>query len=125
MLLRRSMNRPQTINTAVTTKPIQFIVPQRAVDAIDIGALVREATEDGVARPLIDVIPFGTHAGWVRVTCAAEMTIRLLNAWRDVVGRTALDAFGEERLAALRRAAVSAYRAYDLARAKPQERRPR
>jgi hypothetical protein len=116
------MNRPQAIDAAVTTKPIQFIVPQRAIDAIDIGALIREATEHGVARPLIDVIPFGTHVGWVRVTCTAEMTIRLLNAWRDTAGRTTLDAFGEEQLAALRRAAVSAYRAYDLARGKPEAR---
>jgi hypothetical protein len=119
------MTRPQTSDTAVTTTPIQFIVPLRAVDVIDIGALIREATEDGVVRPLIAVSPFGMHARWAQVTCPVEMALRLVNAWREAAGRTTVDAEAEERLAILRRAAVAAYRAYDKARGvNPEARHP-
>jgi len=109
----------RTTDTAVPAEPVRFIAPQRAIDAIDVGSIIREATEDGVARPQIDVSPFGSHVGWARVTCPVEMTLRLVNAWREAAGRTTIDENGEERLAALRRAAVAAYRAYDDVRGKP------
>ena len=103
------------------TEPIQFIAPQLAIDAVDVPGIVHEATQDGVARPRIDVGPFGTHVGWARVICTAEMALRLVTAWREAAGRTTVDAESEERLAALRHAAVAAYRAYDAARGKPGE----
>jgi hypothetical protein len=110
---------------APRTERIQFIVPQMAIDAVDVSEIVHEATEDGVARPLIDAGPFGTHAGWARVICTAEMALRLVCAWREAAGTTTINAESEERLAALRHAAVAAYRAYrayDAVRGKPGER---
>ncbi len=115
----------RTSDTAIPAEPVQFIAPQSAVDAIDVGAIIREATNDGVARSQIDVRPFGTHVGWAQITCPAEMTLRLVNAWREAAGATTVDENGEERLAALRRAAVAAYRAYDGVRHKPVARRRR
>ena len=99
---------------------IDFLAPRRAINAIDVEAIVREATMDGVARPQVHLNPCATSAGWTRVTCSAEMTLRLVNAWRETVGRTMLDGEeGEERLAAIRRAAIAAYRAFEDARGKP------
>jgi hypothetical protein len=109
----------RTTDTAVRTEPVQFIAPRSAIDAIDVGAIIREATNDGVVRSQIDVRPFEAHVGWARVTCPVEMTLRLVNAWREAAGRTPIDEDGEERLAALRRAAVAAYRAYDDVRGQP------
>ena len=119
MPLSRAVDKP------LPPQPIQFIAPRSAIDAIDVVAIIREATEDGVPRPDIDVRPFGTHAGWTRVTCPVEMTLRLLNAWREAVGRTRVDAEAEERLGAMRQAAVAAYRAYENVRGKPGARRRR
>lgn len=121
----RSMPFARTTDTGVPTEPVQFIAPRSAIDAIDVGAIIREATNDGVARSQIDVRPFGAHVGWAQVTCPVEMTLRLVNAWREAAGRTAIDEDGEERLAALRRAAVAAYRAYDDVRGKPVARHRR
>jgi hypothetical protein len=110
---------------SVWREPVQFIAPRSAIDAIDVGAVVREATEDGVARPQIDVSPFASHVGWTRVTCRVEMTLRLVSAWREAAGKTMIDAQGEERLASMRRAAIAAYRAYDDARGKSSDQRRR
>jgi hypothetical protein len=110
---------------AALTEPIQFIAPQSAVDAIDVASVVRQAADDGVTQARIDVSPFGTHAGWVQVRCPAEMALRLVSAWRDVAGKTMVDAFGEERLAVLRIAAVAAYRAFEDKRSKPAARQRR
>src|SRR5215469_2722217 len=93
---------------AVRRKPIEFIAPRSAIDAIDVAAVVRQATEDGVVRPQIEVSSFASHVGWTRVTCRIEMTLRLVAAWREAAGKTAIDAQSEERLAAMRRAAVAA-----------------
>jgi len=116
-----SMSLARRTTAAPRTEPIQFIAPQMAIHAIDVAGVVHEAEQDGVVRPRIDVAPFGTHAGWVQVTCTAEMVLRLVTAWREDAGRTNVDAEGEERLAALRHAAVAAYRAYDAARGQPAE----
>jgi len=113
------MSLARQTETPVPTEPMSFVAPQRAIDAIDVGAVVREATADGVVNPQIDVSPFGTHAGWVRVTCRAEMALRLVGVLREAAGQTMVDAAGEERLAALRHAAVAAYRAYEDLRGKP------
>lgn len=118
------MRLSRSVDRSPSAPAIQFIAPRTAIDAIDVAAIIREATADGVARAQIDVSSFGMHRGWTRVTCPVEMTLRLLNAWREAVGRTVVDEAAEERLAALRRAAVAAYRAYEDARGKPGDRRP-
>jgi hypothetical protein len=119
------MGLSRTIDTARPRESVQFLAQQIAIDAIDVGAIVREATEDGVGQPQVHVGPFETHAGWARVTCPVEMTLRLLNAWREAAAKTAFDQKNEARLDAIRRAAVAAYRAYDDVRRSPPAHRRR
>jgi hypothetical protein len=119
------MGLPRTLAAAGPRESVQFLAQEIAIDAIDIGAIVREATEDGVGQAQVHVGPFETHVGWARVTCPVEMTLRLLNAWREAAARTAIDEKNEARRDAIRRAAVAAYRAYDGVRRTPPAHRPR
>jgi hypothetical protein len=121
----RSMGLPRTIDTARPRESVQFLAQEIAIDAIDVGAIVREATEDGVGQAQVHVGPFETHVGWARITCPVEMTLRLLNAWREAAARTAIGEKNEARLDAIRRAAVAAYRAYDDVRRSPPAHRRR
>jgi len=109
---------PRPTETPVAIDRIEFIAPRSAFDVIDLGAVIREATADGVVAPRIDVSPFETHVGWTRVTCRAEMALRLVTAWKEAIGRSTIGAEWDEQLSALRHAALAAYRAYENVRSR-------
>jgi len=100
-------------DVAVLAEIVQFVVPIAAIDAIDVRAIVREATEDGVDRPRIELNTMRAGAGKIRATCRCEMALRLLCAWIEVAARTPTDERGARTLHAVRAAAAEIYAAYD------------
>jgi hypothetical protein len=92
------------------------VVPRLAVEVIDVRTVVREATEDGVERPLIQLDALGRAGDWVRATCRIEMSLRLLCAWVELAAHTPTDAQHAEMLSALRRASAAVHGAFDEAR---------
>jgi len=101
-----------TTKDAALAEVTQFVAPRLAVSAIDVRAIVDEAIEDGVERPLLDLNPLGRRAGdSVRVTCGVEMALRLLCVWMEAIRQTPIQS--ATRLAALRHAVVAIYDVYD------------
>ena len=112
------MQHPLVMSDTLPTKDAtlaevtQFVAPRLAVSAIDVRAIVDEAIEDGVERPLVDLNPLGRRAGdSVRVTCGVEMALRLLCVWMEAIRQTPIQS--ATRLAALRHAVVAIYDVYD------------
>jgi hypothetical protein len=83
------------------------------IDAIDVRAILREAAEDGVDRPRIELNTMRAGAGKIRATCRCEMALRLLCAWIEVAARTPTNERGARTLHAARTAAAEIYAAYD------------
>src|SRR5262249_24571126 len=104
-----------------TTDPIaldeiaQFEAPRIAVDAINPARIVREAAEDGVERPHIEMNTLGASTGRVRLSCRAEMALRLLCAWVELAGNTPTGERSTELLAEVRLAATAAWAGYEQA----------
>jgi hypothetical protein len=107
---------PNTLSTeaAALVEVLQFVAPRLAVNVIDVSAIVGEAIEDGVERPLFEIDPLERTGDSVRVTCRVEMALRLLCVWMEAIRQTPIHS--AKRLAVLRRAAVAIYEAYDDAR---------
>jgi len=100
-------------DVAVLAEVVQIVVPVVAVEAIDVREIVREATEDGVERPRVEMSTVRAGAGRVRLTLRCEMALRLLCGWIEVAARTPTDERGARVLHAVRLAAAEVYAAYD------------
>ncbi len=90
----------------------QFIAPLSALDAIDVGNLVREATADGIDKPHIVFVTTKSAPEGVIVTCQLAMTLRLLCAWTTLIEQAPAAARDAAQLDAARVASGAALMAY-------------
>jgi len=61
-------------------EPVQFVLPRRALAAINPMAIIAEARRDGVNPVRIGVDDRGASAGEAHVTCGFTMAVRLVRA---------------------------------------------
>lgn len=101
-------------NPAILARETAVTAPLIAFGAIDVREIVRQATEDGVDEPAIDLRFVDGDQEQVGVTCTIEMALRLLCAWMEVATRTPTE--DRDLHVALKLAAVAVYAAYDAAR---------
>jgi hypothetical protein len=62
----------------------QFVIPRIAADALDLRRIVREARDEGMVAPNIEMNVRGAGAGKIRVTCRTLIALRLVAEWKRI-----------------------------------------
>ena len=103
-------DRASAIDDRSPDEMVQFLLPRRALAAIDPIAIIAEARRDGVSRRRIWVSDRGAGATEVHLACGFTMAVRVVRAIEraDAVAASRCDATLLKDLAAANHAAMAA-----------------
>ncbi len=79
-LARFDSDKESVADALPPNEEVQFLLPRRALAAVNLMAIVAEARRDGVYPVRIDVDDRGATAGETHLTCGFTMAVRLVRA---------------------------------------------